>query len=119
MIWPALETEQHTRANEDDSVAAAHPPVSVLAELTEQWTGVLDELETQLLMADPATPYWTPPRSLGNLPESLRERAGSLARSQAMAVTTLRIALEAASAELATLLPTRQTTSAVYLDVMG
>ncbi|MEO8222453.1 MAG: hypothetical protein ABI563_16900, partial [Specibacter sp.] len=77
------------------------------------------ELETQLLLEDPAAPQWTPPYDLAPLPESLRERAGALARAQIVAISKLRNALEAASAELAALVPVRQATQPVYLDVMG
>jgi hypothetical protein len=125
MIWPILEASHESDINvEVASVAelaelAELKELAELAELTELWTRVLDELETQLLLEDPAASHWTPPYDLAPLPESLRERAGALARAQIVAISKLHEALEAASAELAALVPVRQTTPAVYLDVMG
>ncbi len=125
MIWPMLESEQKFAAGPDEPGVAELADLAELkeladlSELTEQWIRVLDELETQLLLEDPAAPPWTPPYDLAPMPESLRTRAGTLASAQILTITKLRDSLQAASAELATLAPIRQTTSAVYLDVMG
>lgn len=125
MIWPLLESERELAAGPDEPSGAELAELAELKELaelsklTEQWTRVLDELETQLMLEDPAAPHWTPPYDLAPMPESLRTRAGALARAQILTITKLRDSLEAASAELATLAPVRQTTQAVYLDVMG
>lgn len=104
MIWPKL---------------GIPPETAEIAQLTEQWTSVLDELEMELLPADAAGHSWSPPRDLGPLPASLRERAGTLARAQAAAVSTLHQSLELASAELAAAAPAKRATAALYLDVMG
>lgn len=125
MIWPLFESEQELAAGPEEAIVAELAELAELreaaelADLTELWNRVLDELETQLLLEDPAASHWTPPYYLAPLPESLRARAGALARAQIVAIAKLHEALEAASAELAALVPVRQTTRAVYLDVMG
>ncbi|POH59394.1 hypothetical protein [Arthrobacter glacialis] len=125
MIWPTLESERELAAgpNEPSGAELAElaelKEVAELAALTELWTRVLDELETQLLLEDPAAPHWAPPYDLAPMPESLRARAGVLARAQILTITELHDSLAAASAELATLVPVRQTTKSVYLDVLG
>lgn len=125
MIWPLLEIAGESDVNVEEATAAELAEraelkeLAELAELTGLWARILDELETQLLLEDPAASHWTPPYDMAPLPESLRERAGALARAQIVAISKLHEALEAASAELAALVPVRQTTPAVYLDVMG
>ncbi|WP_133162901.1 hypothetical protein [Arthrobacter glacialis] len=117
-----LETADESDVYVEESTAAELAELAELKELTELtdlWTRVLDELETQLLLEDPAAPNWNPPYDLAPMPESLRARAATLARAQNLTITKLRESLAAASAELATLAPVRQTTQAVYLDVMG
>lgn len=104
MIWPKL---------------GIPPETAEIAALTEQWTRVLDELESELILADATAHHWSPPQGLGPLPTSLRDRAGSLARAQAVAVSTLHQSRELASAELAAAAPAKRATAALYLDVMG
>lgn len=122
MIWPIPEIAGESDVYVHEATAAdlaELKELAELAELTELWTRVLDELETQLLLEDPAAPQWAPPYDLAPMPESLRARAGALARAQIATIAKLHDSLAAASAELATLVPVRQTTPAVYLDVMG
>ncbi|MGA7204717.1 MAG: hypothetical protein WBX27_08825 [Specibacter sp.] len=107
MIWPLVTAAVEPAADEAPE------------ELTGQWTAVLDQLETQLMATDAGAPYWTPPTGLGRMPASLRERAHALAAAQAAAIVQLHNSLDCAAAELSRLTPARQTTSAVYLDIMG
>lgn len=104
MIWPKLGIPEET---------------AEIAELTGQWTRVLDELEMDLILADAGARHWSPPQDLGPVPASLRERAGTLASAQAAAISTLHQSLAEASAELAAATPARRATPALYLDVLG
>ena len=108
MIWPRVTPAPIQAANQ-----------AITKELTVQWTAILDELETRLMENDAGAPYWTPPAELDPMPASLRERAHELASAQAAAIAALYDSLDQAAAELLKLTPVRQTTSAVYLDIMG
>ena len=113
MIWPKDARYEVSPASED---------VAMSDESMQQWIRVLDELEALLTENDATALSWTPPMDLGELPEAVRDRANRLAAAQSAAIAALQEVLADASVELALAPPAaraRQSTSAVYLDVMG
>lgn len=110
MIWPKQNSYEE---------AADERDLPMSEEDVQRWIHIMDGLEAELADENPMALSWKPPQSVGRMPRDLRERAKRLVSAQSAAIAALQASLTEAAIELAASAPVRQSTSALYLDVMG